>query len=645
MNVDKKLFREIISGEATARAHYRVPPFQRAYSWGVRECAGLLDDIDAAANNHFMGAIICVDSSGGAAMPEAHRVFDLIDGQQRLSTLSILLLALYRQLNATDKALLDPFTTDRLEESLRAIRNKLLLRAPRAERSHPPPNSWQEEDLHLILRLEPGEQKDNLADYRHLFEIVGLSKESPRPGFFGNRRMGRAFDFFAGRVAARSPEDLLSLAESVDNLLFVFISVDSQADAFTLFETLNNRGVPLLAMDIVKNQMLARMEKHHGAKARDSFRRWKKLLDGIPEERDQERFLRHFYNAYRWDPTIEVKGVPRAIRSRVIDIYQTLIGRDAQTLFGRLESAAARYAHLLAPAEGKTSFPPAVEQKLIAMESLGASPVHQLLLYLTGLDASAWASPETFPDCVELLHRFYVRRAVTNTPAANDLDTAHIQTVAACQAAVTAGTRLSLEFFRDQVLTSGRAATHRQWSEGLRGPLYAINRDATRYLLIQLDRLHQTREYAPDLCARQKSRFLWTIEHVLPQKKRISEEWIQTLGVGTREDAARVQAAQVHRLGNLTLSGYNSRLSTASFAKKQALAENQAALGHQINIGYRNRLALNELSFEVDRQTVSLATAKAWTAAHIEARTDAMSKLLLDRFFIEGLDPAPETPA
>ena len=639
MNVDKKILREIISGEGSATVHYRVPPFQRAYSWGVRECDELLGDLAGTVGQHFMGAIICVDASG-PKLPGEHSVFELIDGQQRLTTLSILLLAVYQRLVTLDREGLDDLLLERLDEKKVGVRNKLILRRKHAEAT-PPANGWLESDLAHVLRLQPGEQKDNLADFRHLFQLVGLSRESPKPKFFGIRRIARAFDFFADRLAAHRPEELLRLADAVDNLLFVFISVDSQADAFTLFETLNNRGVPLSAMDIVKNQMLARMEQEHGVKARVSFQRWKKLLDGMPEERDHERFLRHFYNAYRWDDAIAVRGVPRAIRSRIIDVYQELIARDAPALLDRLEAAGGRYAHLLAPAAGKTGFP--VERELLEMVSLGASPAHQVLLYLTGLAPGAWDGPEAFPACADLLHRYYVRRAVTNTPTANDLDTAHIQTIAACQERVGSGTPLTLDFFRERVLASARAATHEQFVAALRGPIYDVNRDATRHLLIQLDRLHRTREYAPDLHARVKKRFVWTIEHVLPRKRKLSEEWICTLGASSREEARDVQSVQVHRLGNLTLSGYNSRLGTSSFARKQALAQNHRTPGVAIDIGYRNGLALNQLPFEVHGRRTSLATADAWTADHIEARTHAMAKLLLDRFAIEGLDDEAAT--
>ena len=148
------------------------------------------------------------------------------------------------------------------------------------------------------------------------------------------------------------PEDvlgLLSLVSKINQLNFVHISVSSQADAFTLFETLNNRGVPLSAIDIIKNKMLAEMENQHKVKIDESYERWQEIIGAVPDATDQERFLRHFYNAFRWDPSIRVDGIPRAIKSKIISIYEKLIRKNAQSVFDRLCEMAMLYGKLIAP--------------------------------------------------------------------------------------------------------------------------------------------------------------------------------------------------------------------------------------------------------------------------------------------------------
>ena len=99
-----------------------------------------------------------------------------------------------------------------------------------------------------------------LADYKYLLERGRIDREPAKQPNCGNRLLGRAYGYFQEKI---SPDvsDLLKLMEKINQLMFVQITVGSQADAFTLFESLNNRGVPLSAMDIIKNKMLAQMER------------------------------------------------------------------------------------------------------------------------------------------------------------------------------------------------------------------------------------------------------------------------------------------------------------------------------------------------------------------------------------------------
>ena len=97
-----------------------------------------------------------------------------------------------------------------------------------------------------------------------------------------------------------------------------------------------------------------------------------------------------------------------------------------------------------------------------------------------------------------------------------------------------------------------------------------------------------------------------------------------------------VEDPNVDRLGNLTLSGYNSKLATASLSKKQKLAEKKKILGHSINIGYENGMALNKLSFKVGREAFNLAEAPGWTAEMIEGRTRKMVDMLMKMYSFDG---------
>ena len=203
--------------------------------------------------------------------------------------------------------------------------------------------------------------------------------------------------------------------------------------------------------------------------------------------------------------------------------------------------------------------------------------------------------------------RYHIRRNVTDTPPTRDLDPAAIEVIEACAEQIKATNTLTFETFTGLLLSGkGRPTSLEQFRAALEGPIYEGNSGMARYLLIQLDQLHQTREYQPNLWNRDdRDRFVWTIEHVLPQTEKLPAHWVEMMASGDAAKAATIQDEQVDRFGNLTLSGYNSDLATTSFEKKQLLAKDRTFLGHKINIGYKNGLALNNLPFESDGSTYS----------------------------------------
>ena len=103
---------------------------------------------------------------------------------------------------------------------------------------------------------------------------------------------------------------------------------------------------------------------------------------------------------------------------------------------------------------------------------------------------------------------------------------------------------------------------------------------------------------------------------------------------GNKDEAKRIQGEFVHCLGNLTLTGYNSRLSNQSFGRKQAKSEANI-FGMQISIGYKNGLALNNIPFAVNGKVVTLATADQWAIEHVKARNTVMVDMLTQLFKFE----------
>ena len=623
-------FTKLINVDQGAREHFHVPKYQREYTWRKWQWEQLLNDIEDNDPGYFMGSIICVNDVQTINAGD-ELIFEVVDGQQRLTTLSLLLAAIHSKLAEAIEDYNPPDEQDKEEarSCLTNIRAKLLKR--KKDGTLKEAGSFKVGKNIYFLRVQPSVQNRNLADYLYLLSNAGLIETQPKQPHCGNRLLSHAYTYFREKIASDVP-GLLKLMEKINQLLFVQITVGSQADAFTLFESLNNRGVPLSAMDIIKNKMLAQMEREHAVDIDESFERWQALIGEIPDANDQERFLRQFYNTFKHRNEIKVDRITRATRSQIIRIYEALINRNALLLFDELTKGATIYGRLL-----RSEFSPKkVADGLTELARISSAPAYLVLLYLFSLDDTHVKDGKCLEQIVDLLGRFFIRRNVTDKPPTRQMDQALIDVVEACAARIKEGKTLDYQWFVDELMKHAQPASLDEFKTALAGDIYDNNSWMARYVLIQLDQLHHSREYKPDFWARDdKGRFVWTVEHVLPQAEKLPDHWVKMIAGGDRQQAADLQDRWVHRLGNLTLSGYNSDLATAPFEKKQKLSKDRSFLGHKINIGYQNGLVLNSLAFKTEAGKYSLADAPHWNAEMIEART----KLLVDMIVKANLLP------
>lgn len=624
-------FTKLINVDQGAREHFHVPKYQREYTWKKWQWDQLLNDIEDNDPGYFMGSIICVNDNPEITSGD-ELIFEVVDGQQRLTTLSLLLAAIYSKLVAAmpDYKPADEQDKEEVTSCITNIRAKLIKRKKDAKKAEA--GSFSVGKNVYFLRVQPSAQNHNLADYLFLLCEAGLIENQAKQAYCGNRLLGRAYAYFQEKLAADIPA-LLKLMEKINQLMFVQITVGSQSDAFTLFESLNNRGVPLSAMDIIKNKMLAQMERKHETDIDASFERWQGIIEAIPDTNDQERFLRQFYNTFKHRKEIKVEKATRATRSLVIRIYETLINRNAAVLFDELTKAAGTYGKLL-----RSDFAPKqVAASLTELERISSAPAYLMLLYLFSLDGKHMEDAKFLERVVDLLARYFIRRNVTDKPPTRQIDQGLIDVVESCAARIQDGKKLGFDWFVEELNKQARPASLDEFKAALEGDIYDTNTWMARYVLIQLDQLHHSREYKPDFWARdEKGRFVWTVEHVLPQAEKLPDHWVKMIAGGDRQQAADLQDKWVHRLGNLTLSGYNSDLATAAFEKKQKLAKDRSFLGHKINIGYQNGLLLNSLPFKTKSGKFSLADAPHWNAEMIEARTQLMVDMIAKANLLPG---------
>ncbi|MEX6089261.1 HNH endonuclease family protein [Raoultella planticola] len=145
--------------------------------------------------------------------------------------------------------------------------------------------------------------------------------------------------------------------------------------------------------------------------------------------------------------------------------------------------------------------------------------------------------------------------------------------------------------------------------QALSGNLYEDNSWVCRFILCALEESMMTKENQVDLWAVEGKQYVWTIEHVFPQGLNIPNSWVDMIADGDKTLAEQYRQSHVHKLGNLTISGYNSSLGNKCFLEKR-----DRTTRDKRPVGYNNGLYLNQ----------ELAITDTWSIVQIEQRTTAM---------------------
>lgn len=264
---------------------YRVPQFQRDYSWEQDNWEDLWNDIELAAdskNAHYMGSVVLQSTTG--------KEYLIIDGQQRFTTLTILTLAVI--------------------DAIRKLAEKGLEIEQNRER------------IDILMRQYIG-QKDPAS----LSYSSKLFLNENNDGFFQNRLIGfkdpisvrklsdsetlmwESYNFFKQKISQRfknsTGSDYASFLNNVvgEMMMFIQITVEDELNAYTVFETLNSRGIELTSTDLLKNYLFSLVAKSE-TDLKQIKNQWKKIIDTIGL-REFPNLLRYFLLATRKPVTKE----------------------------------------------------------------------------------------------------------------------------------------------------------------------------------------------------------------------------------------------------------------------------------------------------------------------------------------------------
>lgn len=496
-----------------------VPIYQRVYSWGAAECTQLWDDIVRAGSrtdlaNHFTGSIVYIEKDQGTTTATEPDL--IIDGQQRVATVTLLLAALAEQLDTLPEDQREPVSGFAPEK----IRG-LYLR-----------NDYESGDRFFKLILSKG-------DRDALRAIVG---QAPIPDV--ESRIPHNYRLLKEKLA--DPKvGLADVCRGLARLVVVDVKLTRGTDDPQLvFESMNSTGKKLSEADLIRNFVLMDLTPAHQERMYEDY--WfpmEKEFTGKNEKLFDE-FVRHYL-------TLKTGQIPR-----IDDIYEAfkahafelqVAGQSRDDLVIDLSKHAKWFVAMALGKESRLRL-----AKLFAeIDQLRASVVYPFTLRLYRDFAGGTLPEEQFASILDGVISYVFRRAVCRVPT-NSLN----KTFASLGSSINPSNYVESIWGRLLTLpTYKRFPTDDEFAESLRtADLYNFQR--APYLFRKLEN-HGRKE--------EVSIAEYSIEHIMPQNENLSPAWQSALG----PDWQGIHERLLHTLGNLTLTGYNPEYSDKPFAKKR----------------------------------------------------------------------------
>lgn len=510
-----------------AVSQFIIPIYQRTYSWTLKECEQLWADILRAGATeeigvHFIGSVVYIEEGQGTITVKAPKL--VIDGQQRLTTVTLLLTALADVLNELPEEQQEPFDGF----------------SPAKIRQY-----------YLSNPLETGDRRFKLllsdTDRITLMALVDptAAVQPPEPSI----RIQDNHAFFLKQLRAPAT-DLSVICRGISKLLVVDVALSRDQDNPQLiFESMNSTGRELSQADLIRNYVL--MGQPPELQERLYTLHWRPMELAF----GQEAYSGNEFSAFMRDfLTLQTGEVPRL--DLVYEVFKQYERQPAvaeagiEVLLRDLHTTTTRYCRIVLGKEPD----PALHQAFFNLRELKVSVVNPLLLELYGDREAGLLSHGEFLEALQLLESYVFRRAVCAIPSNSQQ-----KTFATFSRSLRKKSGNYLPSFKAHLLSLSsyrRFPSDEEFQRDIQiRNLYKFNKSCS-YWLQKLEN-HQRKE--PIAVAN------YTIEHILPQNPELPAAWRQSLG----ENWKAIQEEWLHRLGNLTLTGYNPELSDRSFLEKR----------------------------------------------------------------------------
>ncbi len=535
---------------------FSIPIYQRIYSWTENECERLWDDIMKVGSNnipsHFIGSIMYIEK--GLYHVSNSEPLLVIDGQQRLTTVSLLLEALARKIG--DNEIIDGFSKRKIKE------------------------------YYLTNPLEKGDRKYKLIlsqNDRDTYISIIEQKEYPKEY---SLRIKSIFEYFKDKIYALSEDEIKNLCIGLLKLFIVDISLDRDHDNPQLiFESMNSTGKDLTQADLIRNFMLMRLDVDTQKRLYEDY--WHPM----EVEFGQQAYTTNFDSFMRHYLTMKTGTIPKI--DEVYEefkkyFYSQKIDNEKELI--ELKKYAVYFCAMALDKEEEKE----LKESFSDLRDLKVDVSYPFLLELYNDYKENILSKENFIEIIRLIESYVFRRAICGIPT-NSLN----KTFASFSKSIKKEKYLESVKAHFNLMTSYRRFPNDEEfvTELKYRDLY--NFRSRSYWLRRLENYDRKERVNVNE---------YTIEHILPQNTNLNQDWIQALG----QDWQKIQEKYVHTLGNLTLTGYNSEYSDKFFTDKRDMKGGFKESPLKLNRELANLDTWNEETILKRSENLSLEALKVW---------------------------------
>ncbi|GAA8276512.1 DUF262 and DUF1524 domain-containing protein [Helicobacter pylori] len=539
-----------------------IPIYQRLYSWEKEQCKQLWDDIIKIGGNdkmdgHFIGSILYVLDG----IAHSNNILLIIDGQQRLTTITLLLTALRDHLNDEDEFL--------KKFSRQKIQNRYLI------------NSDKDGDKKFRLILSE-------SDKDTLLSLIDKDKRKPSEP---SSKIVENFKLF-GEWISKNTNKLETIFKGLDKLMIVEIALEKgKDDPQLIFESMNSKGMELTQTDLIRNYIImeTEIEKQEGF----YNKYWRAMEEDFKQNKKWfDRFVRHYL-------TIKTREIPNINKVYVaFKDYRQKEGIGIEDLLKDLQKYCGYFCRIVFKKEADKD----LNKALGFLVDLEMDVIYPLLLELYSDYSDGVLSEDDFRRSIALIESYICRRAVCGL-GTNSLNkvfpsfTKHIQ---------------KDEYFKSLKAHFG-SLTEKQ-----RFP----NNDEFKKLFITIDFYNFKKrniffERLENFGRKERVyTHEYTTEHIMPQT--LTEEWERDLG----ENFQEIHDKYLHTIGNLTLTGYNPEYSNKFFQEKRDMEKGFKDSPLNLNQGLRDLLeSFGEEEIKKRANDLADLALKIWTYPKLDAET------------------------